>query len=98
MSRKQKPFITRIQAEGTATEKRVISEELRKRVNAFNTRLEGYPLQMRLDALNRVIGRVKEDPTELDFIKALLATGRWSKEVQVLLGQQERLETLRRLK
>ena len=98
MGKKQKPFITRIQAGGTATERRVISEQLGERIRTFNRRLEGYPLQVRIDALNRVIDTARDNPTELDFLRALLKTGRWSREVQVLLGKQERLQTLRRLK
>ena len=50
---------------------------------------------MRIDALNRVIDTARDNPTELDFLRALLKTGRWSREVQVLLGQQERLQVLR---
>ena len=98
MGKKQKPFIVRIQAEGTTAEKRLMSEQLRRRVRLFNTRLEGYPSQVRIDALNKVIDMVKDDPTELDFLQALLKSGRWSKEVVVLLGQQERLEILKRSK
>lgn len=98
MSSKQKPFITRIEVEGTTADRQLTSKELRRRVITFNGRLEKYPLQMRLDALNKVIDKVRDDPTELDFLKALLATGEWNKEVKVLLGQQERLEVLRRLK
>jgi len=40
VGKKQKPFITRIQAEGTTAEKRIASEQLRKRVETFNTREE----------------------------------------------------------
>jgi hypothetical protein len=98
VSKKQKPFITRIQAEGTTAEKGIASEQLKRRVETFNSRLEGYPLQVRIDALNKVIDKVKDDPTELDFLQALLKTGKWSREVAVLLGQQERLQILRRLK
>ena len=98
MAKKQKPFITRIQAEGTTSEKLLTSEEIRKRVGTFNSRLENYPLQMRIDALQKVIDKVKTDLTELDFLRALLKTGKWSKETAVLLGQQERLEILRGLK
>ena len=98
MPRKQLPFIVRIQAEGTAGERKLIGEELREKVSTFNSRLERSPVQMRLDALQEVIDRVKEDPSELDFLRALLRTGKWSKEVAVLLGQLERLEILKRLK
>ena len=98
MGKKQKPFITKILVEGTTAERRIASEQLRKRVETFNTRLEKYSLQMRIDALNKVIDKGKDDPTELNFLQALLKTGKWNKEIQVLLGQQERLQILRRLK
>lgn len=96
MPKRQKPFIVRIQAEGTTGEKLLTREELVRKVSTFNSRLEGYPLQMRLDALESVMDKVRKDPTKMDFLKALLKTRKWDREIAVLLGQQERLKTLRK--
>ena len=95
MPKKQHPMISQILSEGQRLERQLERMELSSQVREFNQRWEGFGFNQRVEALRRVIDNTKKHPEEMPFLKALIATGKWSRELKSIGGGAERIKTMR---
>ena len=90
-------MITQAQAEGQLLQRELERKELFSQVQEFNKRWEGFGFNQRVEALQQVIDSVKKYPENLPFLKVLIATHKWDRELKSIGERVERTETIRKV-